>query len=148
MANKINVKLILELRAANMSRNSIAATRHISKNSVSDVFQYYQKLSDMAQAEKMSIQDYIRDKIFHESSIFTPEEAVKRFYKRFSPATSFSLLDAYGNNWTIERGPAGVFGKRFYNYIIDNEAAGIEFVGLDKYGRRAMYRIKEVHGND
>lgn len=38
MANKINVKLILELRAANMSRNGIAATRHISKNSVGDVF--------------------------------------------------------------------------------------------------------------
>jgi len=38
MANKINVKLILELRAANMTRNSIAATRHMSRNSVSDVF--------------------------------------------------------------------------------------------------------------
>ena len=37
MANKINVKLILELRKANMSRNEIAATRHISKNSVSEV---------------------------------------------------------------------------------------------------------------
>lgn len=37
MANKINVKLILELRKANMSRNEIAATRHTSKNSVSDV---------------------------------------------------------------------------------------------------------------
>lgn len=38
MANKIKVKLILELRAARMSRNTIAATRHMSKNSVSDVF--------------------------------------------------------------------------------------------------------------
>ena len=38
MANKIKVKLILELRAAGMSRNAIAKTRHISKNSVSDVF--------------------------------------------------------------------------------------------------------------
>lgn len=37
MANKINVKLILELRKANMSRNEIVATRHMSKNSVSDV---------------------------------------------------------------------------------------------------------------
>ncbi|MDD3223094.1 MAG: IS21 family transposase [Lachnospiraceae bacterium] len=37
MANKINVKLILELRAAGLSRNTIAATRHISKHSVSDV---------------------------------------------------------------------------------------------------------------
>ena len=38
MANKIKVKLILELRAGYMSRNEIAKTRHISKNSVSDVF--------------------------------------------------------------------------------------------------------------
>ena len=32
MANKINVKLILELRKAGLSRNTIAATRHMSKN--------------------------------------------------------------------------------------------------------------------
>ncbi len=38
MANKIKVKLILELRAAHMSRNSIARTRHMAKDSVSDVF--------------------------------------------------------------------------------------------------------------
>lgn len=38
MANKIQVKLILELRNAGLSRNAIASTRHISKRSVSDVF--------------------------------------------------------------------------------------------------------------
>ena len=38
MANKINVKLILELRNAGMGRNAIASTRHMSRNSVSDVF--------------------------------------------------------------------------------------------------------------
>lgn len=38
MANKINVKLILELRNAKISRNTIASTRHMSRNSVSDVF--------------------------------------------------------------------------------------------------------------
>lgn len=38
MANKINVKLILELRDAHMSRNGIASTRHMSRHSVSDVF--------------------------------------------------------------------------------------------------------------
>jgi transposase len=37
MAKKINVKLILELRRNGLSRNAIAATRHISKNSVGDV---------------------------------------------------------------------------------------------------------------
>jgi hypothetical protein len=38
MANKINVKLILELRNAGMGRNAIASTQHTSRNSVSDVF--------------------------------------------------------------------------------------------------------------
>ena len=33
MANKINVKLILELRKAGLSRNTIAATRHMSNES-------------------------------------------------------------------------------------------------------------------
>ena len=37
MAKKINVKLIMELRDAGLSRNMIATTRHMSKNSVSDV---------------------------------------------------------------------------------------------------------------
>ena len=38
MARKINVKLILELREAKLSRNQIADSRHIARNSVSDVF--------------------------------------------------------------------------------------------------------------
>lgn len=38
MAKKINVKLILELRGNGMGRNAIARTRHISVNSVGDVF--------------------------------------------------------------------------------------------------------------
>ena len=38
MARKINVKLILELRDAQLSRNFIADSRHIARNSVSDVF--------------------------------------------------------------------------------------------------------------
>lgn len=38
MASKIKVKLILELRDAHMSRNSIASTRNMSRSSVSEVF--------------------------------------------------------------------------------------------------------------
>lgn len=37
MTKKIDVKLILELRASGMSRNEIAASRHMGKHSVSDV---------------------------------------------------------------------------------------------------------------
>ena len=35
---KINVKLIMEVRDAGLSRSTIASTRHISRHSVSDVF--------------------------------------------------------------------------------------------------------------
>lgn len=45
MANKINVKLILELRKAGMSRNNIAATRHMSRRSVSDVMHLSDELN-------------------------------------------------------------------------------------------------------
>lgn len=45
MANKIKVKLILELREAHMSQRSIVATRHMSKSSISDVFRIANKKS-------------------------------------------------------------------------------------------------------
>lgn len=44
MANKIQVKLILELRSKNMSRNSIAEIRGMSRNSVSDVIKRSKQL--------------------------------------------------------------------------------------------------------
>lgn len=37
MANRINVKLILELHSSGMSRNEIARLRHMSRSSVSSV---------------------------------------------------------------------------------------------------------------
>lgn len=58
MARKIPVKLILELHAAHMSRNQIAVTRSISKNSVSTVLHIatekgisYQDIRDMEEAD-------------------------------------------------------------------------------------------------
>lgn len=34
-----------------------------------------------------------------------------------------------------------VFGKKFYNYIVDNPDLGIKFINMGKYGRRAVYKI-------
>ena len=45
MANKIKVKLILELHKAGMSRNTIADTRHMSRSSVSDVIHLSKEMS-------------------------------------------------------------------------------------------------------
>ena len=47
MANKINAKLILELKASGLSRNQIAATRHMSKYSVSDVINIAEEKVDL-----------------------------------------------------------------------------------------------------
>lgn len=64
MARKINVKLILELREAGMSRSAIASTRKISRNSVSDVF-------NIADKRHISFED-VRE--------MTDEEAYRFFY--------------------------------------------------------------------
>jgi transcriptional regulator len=53
MANRINVKLILELRSGGMSQNEIARTRHMSKTSVSTVV-------NIAKEKAISFED-IRD---------------------------------------------------------------------------------------
>ena len=64
MAKKINVKLILELRSAGMGRNAIAASRHISKNSVGDVFHIADRMGisyeDIAQMRIRFTTSFIR----------------------------------------------------------------------------------------
>lgn len=104
--------------------------------------EYYQKLQQMAEGENLSIPDYIRNTLFQINTIFTPEEAVKRIQQGDFKDKEFTLPDVYADEWTIERGPAGVFGKNFYNYIQDNPDLGIEFVNMGKYGRRATYKMK------
>lgn len=109
--------------------------------------EYYEKLQNMANAKKQSIQDYIRSTLFQINTIFTPEEAVRRiqaedFREKFK--NGFTLPDVYGDEWTIERGPAGIFGKNFNNYVEDNPNLGIRYVDMGKYGRRAVYKLIEI----
>ena len=75
MAKKIKVKLILEFRAAGMSRNLISNTRHMSKTFVSDVFHH---------ADEMSISyDSIREKDEEDVyRMFYPDKySVENMYK-------------------------------------------------------------------
>lgn len=102
----------------------------------------YQELQESAQREKMSIQDYIRTKLLTQNTIFTPEEAVKRALEKYDRGDCFTIPDLYGDDWTMERGIAGVFGKRFFNYIEDGGCKEIEFTGMTNYGRHAQYRMK------
>ena len=69
MARKINVKLILELRDAGMSRNSIASTRHLSRNSVSDVF----SIADEKHITYDDVRDMSEEKVYR---LFYPDKYV------------------------------------------------------------------------
>lgn len=107
----------------------------------------YDELESLAKESHQSIQDYIRSKMFGES-IFTVDEAVKRIQTGNFDDTElypdgFELPDVYGSDWTIPRGPAGVFGKNFYNFVEDNPNLGIKFKDMGKYGRRAVYTYKK-----
>lgn len=104
--------------------------------------EYSQKLEDAAKENHMSIQDYIRFKLFDITTIFTVEDAVRRIQSGNFEECEFTLPDVYGDEWTIERGPAGVFGKNFFNYVLDNPDLGICFENMGKYGRRATYTYK------
>lgn len=78
MAKKIQVKQILELRAAGLSQNNIARSRHMSKSSVSDVFQIAQE----------------RGIIFEDVKEMRPEEVYTLFYPdKHAEETLFSEPD-------------------------------------------------------
>ncbi len=107
----------------------------------------YDELDTLAKDSHQSIQDYIRIKVFGES-IFTVDEAVKRIQEGdFDDLNVYpngwELPDVYGDDWTIPRGPAGVFGKNFYNFVVNNPELGIKFKDMGKYGRRAVYTYKK-----
>lgn len=92
----------------------------------------------------MCVQDYIRYKLFGMETIFTVDKAVKKiqngdYYDTSKYPDGFTLPDIYGEGWTIERGPAGVFGRKFYNFITDNPDLGINYKDMGKNGRRAHY---------
>lgn len=107
----------------------------------------YQDLQRLAEASNQSMQDYIRSTLFGKSK-FTVDEAVRRiqageFDNPELYPDGFELPDVYGEEWTIPRGPAGVFGKNFFNHVTANPQLGIRFKGMGKYGRRAVYTYKK-----
>lgn len=101
--------------------------------------EYFKKLEKAAEDKGMTIQDYIRYKLFDLNTIFTVEEAVRRVQTGDYKDKTFSLPDLYGDSWTLERGMAGVFGKNFYNYISEHTELGIRAQGYDKKIRREIY---------
>jgi len=106
--------------------------------------EYSEKLENLAAEKHMNVQDFIRFKIFNETTIFTVDEAVKRIQNGSFENIEFTLPDVYGEDeWTIERGPAGVFGKNFYNHITSHPELGIHFCPDRTIKRRAVYTYKK-----
>lgn len=103
--------------------------------------EHSRKLEAMARKEGVSVQDFIRKKLFDLKTIFTPAEAVERALKKYKKGELFTLPNLYGDEWTLQRGTAGYFGKQFYTYVIDECQGIIEFDGMINNGRHAQYRI-------
>lgn len=107
--------------------------------------EYREKLEQAAEQMQMSVQDYIRYKLFGIKTIFTVDEAVRRiqngdFYDLEKYPKGFTLPDVYGPEWIVERGFAGVFGRRFNEYIEANPELGIVWIDKEcKQRRRAHY---------
>ena len=75
MANKIKVSFILELRAAHMSRKFHCSTRHMSKNSVGDVFH----IADSLCVTFEDVKDKDEEEVYR---MFYPDKhAVENMYK-------------------------------------------------------------------
>ena len=105
--------------------------------------EYYKKLEKMAEKNGVSIQEFIRNKLFDSTTIYTPSEAVRRAlarHKEDPTFITFCLPDLYEGEWNLSRGQAGAFGKQFFKYI-EKKCSKITFDCMIDYGRRAQYKI-------
>ena len=107
--------------------------------------EYSDRLKADAAAKRMSIQEYIRYKLFSEKTIFSVDEVIKRILAGDFEDREFTVPDAYTDEeWSqIDRGNAGVLGKNFYNHIVDHPELGIRFVPNRTIKRRAVYIYKK-----
>lgn len=118
MANKIKVKLILELRDAHMSQNSIAATRKMSRSSVSEVC----RIAAEKNIHYADTKDLSEDEVYH---LFFPGK-----YSDLSPLYE---LPAY-EQVHAELKKVGVTLKLLWKeYKADCESRGKLPVGYSKY---------------
>ena len=108
--------------------------------------EYSERLEAEAAAKCMTIQEYIRYKLFGEVTIFSVDEVVKRIQAGDFENQEFTVPDAYTDEeWSqIDRGNAGVLGKNFYNHITDHPELGISFIPDRTIKRRAVYTYKKI----
>lgn len=107
--------------------------------------EYSKKLESAAADKRMSIQEYIRYKLFGETTIFSVDEVIKRIQAGDFEGKEFTVPDVFTEDeWSqIDRGNAGVLGKNFYIHITANPELGISFVKNKTIKRRAVYTYKK-----
>ncbi|MBP8641019.1 MAG: IS21 family transposase [Oscillospiraceae bacterium] len=117
MARKIQVKTVLELRAAGMSQRQIASSRHMSKTSVSEVFR-------IAEERKVGFDDI---------SELRPEEVYNLFFpEKFDVAALFASRDYEYVHHELSR--TGVTLKLLWKEYRDKCANGATIpVGYTKF---------------
>ncbi len=103
--------------------------------------EYSDRLETEAAEMRMTVQEYIRYKLFGETTIFSIDELVKRIKGGDFLNKEFTVPDAYSDEeWSkIDRGNAGVLGKNFYNHTKEHPELGIRFVEGKTIKRRAVY---------
>lgn len=103
--------------------------------------EYGERLEADAAKKRMSIQEYIRYKLFGEVTIFTVDEVINRIQVGDYKNKEFTVPDVYTDEeWSqIDRGNAGVLGKNFYNHITEHPELGIRFIPNRTIKRRAVY---------
>lgn len=107
--------------------------------------EYSKRLENAAAEKRMTIQEYIRYKLFNEKTIFSVDEVIKRIQAGDFDGKEFTVPDVFTDNeWRqIDRGKAGVLGKNFYIHITENPDLGISFVKDKTNKRRAVYTYKK-----
>lgn len=102
--------------------------------------EHYAQLQNAAQNANMSIQDYIRFKIFDTKTIFSVDEAVKRIQAGNFEDRNFTLPDVYGDDWTMTKTDgAGSLGKAFNKHILEHPELGIRHIPDQLIDRRHVY---------
>lgn len=111
--------------------------------------EYSERLKNDAAGKRMNIQEYIRFKLFNQTTIFSVDEVVRRIQAGNFDNKEFTVPDVYSiEEWAqIDRGNAGVLGRNFYNHITDHPELGIRFVPNRKINRRAVYTYTNKEGN-
>lgn len=111
--------------------------------------EYGKRLEKDAEDNMMTIQDYIRSRLFPSENIFTVLELVKRIQER-GPTKEFTIPDLYSpEEWSlVDRAVAGVLGKNFYKFTSARPGLGISLVPNRRINRRAVYSYDGGQSHD